>query len=88
MAGFFIAAGFLRDCPDGTERIAKSMNHAYHAVLSPCIGICSLDDDGLCLGCRRSADEIAAWSRMNDDQRLQLMERLPSREAGVVPERA
>lgn len=64
------------------------MNYAYHAVLSPCIGICSLDDDGLCQGCRRSAAEIAAWTRMDDDQRLQLMEILPSREAGVVPERA
>jgi predicted Fe-S protein YdhL (DUF1289 family) len=82
MAGFFIAAAFWRN------RIAKSMNYAYRAVLSPCIGICSLDDDGLCLGCRRSAAEIAAWTRMDDDQRLQLMELLPSREAGTVPGRA
>jgi Predicted Fe-S protein len=64
------------------------MNHAYRTVLSPCIGICSLDDAGLCLGCRRSAAEIASWTRMDDDQRLQLIELLPSRAAGVVPERA
>jgi predicted Fe-S protein YdhL (DUF1289 family) len=64
------------------------MNHAYRTVLSPCIGICSLDDAGLCLGCRRSAAEIAAWTRMDDDQRLQLIELLSSRAAGVVPERA
>jgi predicted Fe-S protein YdhL (DUF1289 family) len=86
MAGFFIAVVF-GGSPGVGERIAKSMNYAYHAVLSPCVGICSLDDDGLCLGCRRSADEIAAWSRMDDDQRLQLMECLPSREARVVPGR-
>ena len=64
------------------------MNHAYRTVLSPCIGIFSLDEAGLCLGCRRTAAEIAAWMRMDDDQRLRLMELLPSREAGVVAEDA
>jgi predicted Fe-S protein YdhL (DUF1289 family) len=43
-------------------------------VLSPCIGICSIDDDGLCAGCHRTGDEIARWSLMNDDARLRLME--------------
>jgi predicted Fe-S protein YdhL (DUF1289 family) len=47
---------------------------AYRAVLSPCIGICSIDDDGLCAGCHRTGDEIARWSLMNDDARLRLME--------------
>jgi uncharacterized protein len=29
---------------------------------SPCVGVCRLDDTGrLCLGCRRTPDEIAAW---------------------------
>ncbi len=55
---------------------------AFRAVLSPCTGICSLDDRGLCAGCLRTADEIAAWSRMNDDQRLRWIETvLPLREA-------
>ena len=29
------------------------------AVLSPCIGICELDTQGLCSGCRRTTAEIA-----------------------------
>ena len=54
----------------------------WKAVLSPCIGICSLDPDGLCEGCHRSADEIAAWTSMGDDERLRLMTQvLPLREA-------
>lgn len=61
------------------------MNHAFRAVLSPCIGICSLDDAGLCLGCHRTATEIAAWTRMDDEQRLRLMELLPLRAAGALP---
>ncbi len=61
---------------DGSE-----MTCQYRAVLSPCIGICNIDDDGLCAGCHRTGDEIAAWSAMNDDVRLRLME-------DVLPQRA
>jgi predicted Fe-S protein YdhL (DUF1289 family) len=58
------------------------MNPAFRAVLSPCVGICALDEHGLCEGCLRSASEISRWPQMNDDQRLQLMEQvLPLREA-------
>ena len=58
------------------------MNPAFRAVLSPCVGICALDQAGLCEGCHRSGSEIAAWVHMNDDQRLHLMDHvLPLREA-------
>lgn len=58
------------------------MNHYFRAVLSPCVGVCSLDENGLCEGCHRSSAEIARWSQMNDDERLHLMEDvLPKREA-------
>lgn len=51
-------------------------------VLSPCVGICSLDAQGLCEGCHRTTAEIARWSQMNDDERLHLMDVvLPGREA-------
>ncbi len=57
------------------------MNSPYRAVLSPCIGVCTLDDDGLCEGCLRTSAEIARWLQMNDDERLRLMESvLPGRE--------
>lgn len=61
------------------------MNRSSHTVLSPCIGICSLDDQGLCEGCHRSSEEIAGWLQMTDEQRLQLMEAvLPQREVQRV----
>jgi predicted Fe-S protein YdhL (DUF1289 family) len=61
------------------------MQTPYRAVLSPCVGICSLDADGLCEGCHRTSAEIARWSQMNDDERLQLMDVvLPRREAQRV----
>jgi len=58
---------------------------AFRAVLSPCIGVCSLDADGLCEGCHRNTAEIARWSQMGDDERLRIMETvLPAREAARV----
>ena len=53
----------------------------YKAVLSPCIGICTIDDDGLCVGCHRTGNEIAAWSMMNDDARLRMMDEVLPRRA-------
>lgn len=52
------------------------------AVLSPCIGICSVDARGFCEGCLRTLDEIARWSAMGDAERLHVMDVvLPQREA-------
>ena len=58
------------------------MTCQYPVVLSPCIGICDIDDDGLCAGCHRTGTEIAQWVTMNDDARLRMMDEvLPQREA-------
>lgn len=54
----------------------------YKVVLSPCIGVCELDGQGLCAGCLRTGHEIAGWSTMDDAERLRLMTQvLPQREA-------
>ena len=50
-------------------------------ILSPCIGICQLDERGYCLGCYRTGDEIARWRGMSDAERAHyLNEVLPARE--------
>ena len=39
-------------------------------VPSPCISVCAIDKaTGLCTGCLRTLDEIAAWSVLDDDER-------------------
>jgi hypothetical protein len=61
------------------------MGNLFRAVLSPCVGVCSLDADSICEGCHRTSAEIARWPHMNDDERLHLMETiLPRREAERV----
>jgi uncharacterized protein len=40
-------------------------------VESPCIKVCVLDANSVCIGCGRTIDEIADWSRMSvEEQRL------------------
>ncbi len=57
------------------------MNSVFRAVLSPCTGVCTMAEDGLCHGCHRTSGEITRWIGMDDDERLQLMEHvLPERE--------
>jgi predicted Fe-S protein YdhL (DUF1289 family) len=51
-------------------------------ILTPCIGVCEIDAEGLCRGCHRTLDEIARWSALGDAERARLMnEILPRRAA-------
>ena len=50
------------------------------ATTTPCIGVCQLDAQGYCIGCRRSIDEIGRWRAMSDAERLRVMrDVLPAR---------
>ena len=54
---------------------APVMNNECHPpILSPCTGICRLRSDGYCVGCLRSADEIARWISMSPAERRRLLE--------------
>jgi len=53
-------------------------------MLSPCNGVCALDEKGLCSGCFRTAEEIGAWATMSEADRTHLMDVvLPEREAAT-----
>jgi uncharacterized protein len=46
---------------------------------SPCVNSCKLDDCGICLGCLRSVEEIARWSRMTDHEKTSVNAALRAR---------
>ena len=48
-------------------------------VESPCVDICRLDDQGYCVGCFRTGQEIADWLAYSPEQRSDIMKRLPAR---------
>ena len=58
-------------------------------VLTPCIGVCTLDPAGYCDGCFRSGDEIGDWLSMADKQRQYIMDVvLPAREARLFEDKS
>jgi len=44
-------------------------------VESPCIKVCVIED-GYCIGCGRTQDEIREWFYADDDRKLEILERL------------
>lgn len=55
---------------------------------SPCINVCKMDDrSGLCAGCFRTLDEIAAWSVLDADDKRAVLAALPRRRAALAAQR-
>lgn len=46
---------------------------------SPCVGICEIDDDGLCLGCKRTDEEIFKWLTYNEEERIEKLKEMKQR---------
>ncbi|MGY0218803.1 DUF1289 domain-containing protein [Endozoicomonadaceae bacterium StTr2] len=38
-------------------------------VPSPCVAICALDEQDICIGCQRTAQEITRWSQMESAEK-------------------
>ena len=56
------------------------------AIETPCIKICTLDVvSKACLGCGRTLDEIANWTRLSAAERGRIMAELPARTALTRP---
>jgi uncharacterized protein len=56
------------------------------SIETPCIAVCMIDPRSrLCFGCGRTLPEIARWHRIDNVERLAIMETLPARmaEAGL-----
>lgn len=49
-------------------------------VKSPCVSICALDEQDICIGCHRTMDEITGWPRLDNDERLEVLEKVALRE--------
>jgi predicted Fe-S protein YdhL (DUF1289 family) len=53
-------------------------------IPSPCVAICRMDDaTGLCEGCLRSLDEIAAWSALDTPAKREVWKRIGVRARGT-----
>ncbi len=59
---------------------------AMRTVLSPCTGVCRIDPgDGLCLGCRRTLEEIADWPMLDNEGKRAVLKALEGRGPATPP---
>jgi predicted Fe-S protein YdhL (DUF1289 family) len=57
-------------------------------VVSPCIGICKLNAQQVCVGCGRTLQEIGAWLRADNEQRRSIVAAARVRRGTVAGEPA
>lgn len=55
------------------------MSESGSKVVSPCVSLCCLDEDDVCMGCLRHINEITGWHDMSDDQKRELLVELEER---------
>jgi len=53
-------------------------------VRSPCVSICALDENDICVGCHRSGDESTHCTRMDDEERREVLRKVAEREKGSL----
>jgi predicted Fe-S protein YdhL (DUF1289 family) len=64
------------------------MSTATAPIKTPCIKVCIVDgESGLCMGCYRKLNEVAAWGRLSDLERDAIMAALPERRGLIRPEK-
>lgn len=51
------------------------------SVASPCVSVCCLDEDDICIGCGRTLDEIRRWSDMLEHEKRETVLRSIERRA-------
>lgn len=53
-------------------------------VMSPCVSICALDDNDVCIGCHRTGEEIMRWMQLSNDERREVLRRVAEREKAAL----
>jgi len=49
-------------------------------IASPCVSICALDENDICVGCHRTGQEIAGWGSKTEAEKAEIMENVRERE--------
>ena len=50
-------------------------------VKSPCVAVCALDENDVCIGCYRTGNEITQWGEMDNQAKAEVMKSVANREA-------
>lgn len=64
------------------EKLLSEQREVEKKVPNPCVGVCALDEDDLCIACKRSGIEICEWGVYSNDEKRQVWEKIKQREKG------
>jgi predicted Fe-S protein YdhL (DUF1289 family) len=53
----------------------------FGMVKSPCVAVCALDENDVCIGCYRTGNEITQWGEMDNQAKAEVMKNVAKREA-------
>ena len=56
-------------------------------IPSPCVGICCVGADGVCIGCFRTVMELAGWSGASIEEKRAIVERCRLRAKAITNQR-
>lgn len=59
--------------------MTKPLERPEKPVKSPCVSLCALDINDVCMGCQRTGDEISRWGAMTNQQRRDVLEQIEQR---------
>lgn len=51
-----------------------TMSNVEKPVRSPCVHVCALDEQDVCIGCQRTVAEITRWGRMDNAERREVLQ--------------
>jgi hypothetical protein len=65
---------------------ARAVQLLPQGIPSPCVSVCRMNAaSGLCEGCLRTLDEIAAWSSLADEGKRRVWALIEQRVNGALP---
>ena len=66
------------------QRAAQVLTQPQPHVPSPCLSVCVMDPQTeVCAGCWRTLEEIGVWSRISDEAKRKVWQRIQQRLTGV-----
>ncbi len=54
--------------------------NVFGMVKSPCVAICALDENDVCIGCYRTGEEITQWGDMDNAKKRDVLKKVAVRE--------
>ncbi len=62
------------------------MSQDLSPVRSPCVGVCALDENDICIACHRTGVEIGEWGTYNNEEKIAIWKKIVLREKGELTE--